>query len=173
MNNQEYENKKRECWEEFKQLGGQGWEGKKDIFDFAFDRAYALGKVKDLISQDEIDEAAENYVSFKKGGKCYPSYIVERACCCAFKDGANFVLGKQEKDTDTVLQGWVCRDKEWDKVLFASDLYLSMEYPTREEWAGTWRGMGAYIPLNTELFPDLTWESEPEQVEIVINRKKK
>ncbi len=79
---------------------------------------------------------------------------------------------KETDDSDVVIQGWVCRDKELDKVLFPTDLYLSMEYPTREEWAGTWRGMGAYIPLNTELFPDLSWDDEPQEVEITIKRKK-
>lgn len=135
MTQQEYEQKKRECWEE---VMAQDPSRLLSIasFEAVFDRAFALGKLQ--------------------------------ASCEQVKEEIS-----QEKDTDTVLQGWVCRDKEWDKVLFASDLYLSMEYPTREEWAGTWRGMGAYIPLNTELFPDLTWESDPQECEIIIKRKKK
>lgn len=48
------------------------------------------------MTDQEIDKAAEDYVSFEKGGKCYPNYIVERACCRAFKDGANFALGKHD-----------------------------------------------------------------------------
>lgn len=71
-----------------------------------------------------------------------------------------------------VIQGWVCRDKVWDKELFASDLYLSAEKPKRDEYCGVWTIMGAYMPLNTELFPDLTWESDPLEVEIIIKRKK-
>lgn len=122
---QEYEQKKRECWEEFKNevFNGNISYSPYGGFDFAFDRAYALGK--------------------------------------------------QEKDADAVIQGWVCRDKEWDKDLFASDLYLSAEKPTRDEYCGVWCNMCAYMPLNTELFPDLTWDSDPEPVEIIIKRKKK
>lgn len=83
-----------------------------------------------------------------------------------------YALGKQEKDADTVIQGWVCRDKEWDKDIFPSDLFLAMEKPKRDGENGMWYDLGKYIPLNTELFPDLTWESDSEPVEIIIKRKK-
>lgn len=109
MNNQNYEQKKRECWEEFCENNpAYDLPYCHRIYEIAFDRAYALGKVKDLISQDEIDKTAEDYVSFEKGGRCYPSYIVERACCRAFKDGVIYALGKQEKDAKkNVIQGLV------------------------------------------------------------------
>lgn len=64
--------------------------------------ALVRSREKEIISQDEIDKAAEDYVSFKKGGKCILSYIIQRACRRAFKSGANFALGKQKKDADTV-----------------------------------------------------------------------
>ena len=107
MTQEEYKAKKHECWEEFKRTNLDGevqWQPVNcyDVFCAAFDRAYALGREKEIISQDEIDKAAEYYVSFKKGGKCLLSYIIERACRRAFKGGANFALGKQEKDADTV-----------------------------------------------------------------------
>ena len=63
-------------------------------------------------------------------------------------------LGKQENDMeDTVIQGWVCRDKK-DNVL-----YLHTEEP--------------YLLLDKSLFPNLTWESDPIEVEIIIKRKKR
>lgn len=112
MTQAEYEQKKRECWEEFKVLNSTTLETTKQAFDWIWNRAYALGKVKDLISQDEIDKAAEDYVSFEKGGKCYPNYIIERACCRAFKDGANFALGKQKKDVESSKGKLMClRDR--------------------------------------------------------------
>ena len=42
MTQQEYEQKKRECWEEYCQQYGHTYG--RIAFDFAFDRAYALGK---------------------------------------------------------------------------------------------------------------------------------
>lgn len=44
MNNQEYEQKKHECWEEFIDEGKHRLFSRYEIFCAAFDRAYALGK---------------------------------------------------------------------------------------------------------------------------------
>lgn len=49
MNNQEYEQKRAECWEEYKRENLDGevqWQpvSRYDVFCAAFDRAYALGK---------------------------------------------------------------------------------------------------------------------------------
>lgn len=118
MNNQEYEQKRAECWETFKRENLDGevqWQpvSRYDVFCDAFDRAYALGK--------------------------------------------------QEKDADTVIQGWVARD-------FDGDVFLYQNEPDRNEIA--WNGyMMHSLPVDS--FPDLTWDSDPEPVEIIIKRKKK
>lgn len=102
MTQPEYDQQKRECWEEY--LSEHKTTYTRTAFDYAFDRAYSLGK--------------------------------------------------QENDMeDTVIQGWVCRDKK-DNVL-----YLHTEEP--------------YLLLDKSLFPNLTWESDPIEVEIIIKRKKK
>ena len=103
MTQQEYEQKREQEWRAFCNRHGIIDRGHVILFSAffdAFDRAYALGREKEIISQDEIDKAAEDYVSFKKGGKCMLSYIIGRACLRAFKGGANFALGKQEKDAE-------------------------------------------------------------------------
>lgn len=242
MTQPEYEQKRRECWEEFKRTNLDGevqWQpvSRYDVFCAAFDRAYALsreketitqegiekaaieyvltrqqarhnakkeedatmrdfdktikawdaydmeqafesganlflGKQTETITQEEIDKAAEDYVSFEKGGKCYPSYIVERACCCAFKDGANFALGKQEKDAeDTVIQGWVARSNDGPNDL---GLKIYTVKPDRKKNRNGWNGHGkmSYL-IDCRLFPDLTWSDEPQECEITLKRKKK
>lgn len=74
-----------------------------------------------------------------------------------------YALGKQEKDADTVIQGWVARD-------FDGDVFLYQNEPDRNEIA--WNGyMMHSLPVDS--FPDLTWDSDPEPVEIIIKRKKK
>ena len=124
MTQQEYEQKKAECWHEYfssdKQLTTiHEHEVSKDAFYIAFDRAYALGK--------------------------------------------------QEKDADTVIQGWVARDKNGDLVCCAGSK------PFKEEkmpfWRVDFRNFIECIP--NDLFPNLTWESDPIEVEIIIKRKKK
>lgn len=174
MTDKEYEQKKRECWVEFK---NEVFNGKIPFsvfgaFDFAFDRAYSLGKQPETISQEDVEKAWQGYaqeIGLPDSLNYATKPMIEIAIKQAFKAGAK-LNGKQEKDTVTVIQGWVCRDKELDKSLFASDLYLSAEKPKRDEYCGAWTNMGAYMPLNTELFPDLTWDSDPLEVEIVIKR---
>lgn len=125
MNNQDYEQKKRECWEEFKRTNLDGevqWQpvSRYDVFCAAFDRAFALGK--------------------------------------------------QEKDAeDTVISGWVARDE----VAIRPTLYTSKPLRQKKGFEnGYWSyGMQIGLSLDPSLFPDLTWESDPEPVEITIKRK--
>lgn len=173
MTQQEYEQKKAECWHEYfssdKQLTTiHEHEVSKDAFYIAFDRAYALGKQKVAVSQEEIRKAADSYAT----DAYYPApdygwyesddeqmrEVLENT----FKAGANFSLGKQEKDADTVIQGWVARDCDGDVFLYQNE-------PDRNEIA--WNGyMMHSLPIDS--FPDLTWESEPIKCEIIIKRKK-
>ena len=77
-----------------------------------------------------------------------------------------YALGKQEKDADTVISGWVARDED-------GDLRIYREIPKRSKREGMWDGNIAQIVPSPLLFPDLTWESDPEPVEIILKRKKK
>ncbi len=78
-----------------------------------------------------------------------------------------YALGKQEKDAEeTVIHGWVARDK-------SGDLYMYHTKPLRNVVADRWRGESSDIDLyNNLLFPDLTWDSDPIEVELIIKRKK-
>lgn len=70
-------------------------------------------------------------------------------------------------DADTVIQGWVARASDGHLALFKRK-------PDREIYMrsnnGLWFG-GSMTELDANLFPDLTWESEPQKVEIIIKRK--
>lgn len=119
MTSQEYEQKKRECWERYKRDNWENLANVQEAFNYAFDRAYALGK--------------------------------------------------QEKDADTVIQGWMARDAD-------GDLNFYYDKPRREKavWDEPQYWIGeTQIDLDPDLFPDLTWDDDPIEVEIVIKRKKK
>lgn len=77
-----------------------------------------------------------------------------------------YALGKQEKDADTVIQGWVARDK-------TGYLVLHYKEPHRTLGGEKWYSAQSQKSLPRESFPDLTWESDPIEVEITIKRKKK
>lgn len=116
MTQQEYEQKKVDCWNEL--FAANPTRCDIDAFDQIFDRAYALGKQ----------------------------------------------FGNSEQvDADTVIQGWVARD-------FDGDVFLYQNEPDRNEIA--WNGyMMHSLPVDS--FPNLTWDSDPIEVEITIKRKKK
>lgn len=71
-----------------------------------------------------------------------------------------------EKDTEeTVIQGWVAKDND------SQELYLYSSVPTR--MINMWNGHGSLLmPLDAKLYPDLTWGDDPQEVEIIIKRKK-
>ena len=164
MDNQEYEQKKHKCWEDF----CRHIVNEEEEFYNMFDRTYALGREKETITQEEIEKAAKEYtekemenVSSWEWDSEYVQGLIEHA----WYEGVNFALGKQEKDADTVIQGWVARDDDGQL------LYLYGSMPTRG--INMWNGHGSLLtPLNAGLYPDLTWESEPQEVEITIKRKK-
>lgn len=189
MENKEYEAKKHECCEEFCRANPSHNKSifARKVFDFAFDRAYALGREKETITHEEIEKAAIEYVltrqqarhnakkeedatmhDFDKTIKAWDAYDMEQA----FESGANLFLGKQEKDAeDTVIQGWVARDEDGTLTLF-----YGSDKPSKKDnddyWSAVFGNTLEYLPQ--EMFPDVTWnDPEPTRVEIIIKRKKK
>lgn len=176
----EYEQKKAECWENFCEVYSlkQVHILALDAFRFAFDRAYALGKQTDTISREEIEKAAQEYSQSLGKNRNVTWNDAEKG----FMAGANFALGKhgqklfdnalgkQEKDADTVIQGWVARDE------YAVCPCLYNSKPLRQKKGfedGYWSyGLQVGISLDSSIFPDLTWDDEPQEVEIIIKRKK-
>ena len=59
------------------------------------------------------------------------------------------------------IKGWVAREDDgW--------LFLGKEKPRRQYHA--WLGAEEYFELDTNLFPELTWEDEPIEVELLIRK---
>lgn len=75
----------------------------EELFYEFLDHAYALGKEKEAITQEEIEKAAKKYDSEH-------AYYNSNDVIECFVEGANFALGKHEKDAVTI-------DKEeYDKL---------------------------------------------------------
>lgn len=120
MTEQEYKQKRRECFVKFCKDNGIDQEVNISIFDAfdqIFDRAYALGKEKETITQEEIENASLKYMlnrqqvkhdakreeeaslsDFNNTLKAWDAFDMAQA----YENGANFALGKQKKDDDTV-----------------------------------------------------------------------
>lgn len=172
MNNQDYKQKKRECWKEF--IGNDGFptETMRQGFNYAFDRAYALGKQFGNSEQVDVEKAAKRFADEIRIPASIPGVMVpfiNGLAHDAYLQGAQDCLGKQEtkqeSKQETVIQGWVARD---------TDDLLRLHYskPERTD-GGYWQGgyKSTYFPKG--LFPDLTWSDDPIEVELIIKRKKK
>lgn len=83
-----------------------------------------------------------------------------------------YALGKQVKDAeDTVISGWMARDED-------GRIYLYDDEPKRENGKpygkpSEWGSVNVMTKLSVASFPDLSWSDEPQEVEIIIKRKKK
>lgn len=185
MNNQEYEQKKRECWGEYVNLLNHN-SAARYVFDKIFDRAYALGKQFGNSEQVDADTVIQGWVG--------------RDMEQAFESGANIFIGRQEKevhgmclsdvkakidawmeshteeevyeclkkynaveDEGTVIQGWVACDK-------GGMVRLHYTEPKRTD-GGYWQGAfkSSYLPKGK--FPSLTWSDEPIECKILIKPK--
>lgn len=73
---------------------------------------------------------------------------------------------------NTVIQGWVGRDQDGYISLF-KDKPIRDTCDKDDIPYGFWDEANSnHLELPITSFPDLTWESEPEQVEVIIKRKK-
>lgn len=159
MTQQEYEQKKKECWLQFCREKGVDQEVNISIyeaFDSIFDRAYALGK-----QEKEPKSVCLSDVKAKIDA-WMDSHTEEEVYECLKKYSA-------VEDVDTVIQGWIARDENGDLVCCTGSK------PYKEEnipfWKVNFRNFIECIPNN--LFPDLAWDSDPIEVEIILKRKKK
>ena len=124
MTQQEYEQKRRECWEEYVNMLNINT-ATRYVFDKIFDRAYALGK--------------------------------------------------QEKDADTVIVGWVAIDEAYGQCFLHTEKPIQKAQPIADtgDYDTVWDSKGKTYLLDAELFPDMDSDSEPQEAEIIIKRKKK
>ena len=99
MTQEEYEQKK-ECWEEYVSKHGMKNAIPEDAFSFTFDRAYALGKKTETITQKDVEKAWQDYakeIGLPESLSYATKPMIETAIKQAFKAGAK-ILSKQEKE---------------------------------------------------------------------------
>lgn len=101
MTQQEYEQKKHECWEHIK-FALPAPNTYRKIFDIIFDRAYTLSKQTKTILQEEIEKAWQDYakeIGLPESLNYASKSMIEIAIKQAFRTGAT-LNGKQEKDAE-------------------------------------------------------------------------
>lgn len=214
MTYKEYEQKKQECWEEYVSKHGMKNAIPEEPFSFTFDRAYALGKENETITQEEIEKAAKEYaakvdknVRDLYGIENSPTSLTFGECAAeSFREGVKFALGKQErdgidlkkldkmldnalkketkeslnqwlseKDTDTVIQGWVAIDEAYGQCFLHTEKPIQKAQPIADtgDYDTVWDSNGKTYLIDVGLFPDMDSDSDPIEVELIIKRKKK
>lgn len=184
MENKEYNKAKRECWEEYKQENLDGevqWQpvSRYDVFCAAFDRAYALGRQEQDAEEVLTCEKREVLYRFRMAEACKIGNNPESDYWIGYSKAIQDLFGLEGEpyvtpnEADTVIQGWVGRDQDGYVSLFKNkpirDTCDKDDMPY-----GFWDDVdGNCIDLPITSFPDITWESEPLDVEIIIKRKKK
>lgn len=104
MTQTEYEQKRRECWEEFQVANRTTLETTKQAFEYIFDRAYALGREKEVATTQQDYKSSElecwcDFCNTEVARKnSFDRALVKAANNFAFFRG--YRLGKQEKDAD-------------------------------------------------------------------------
>lgn len=80
------------------------------------------------------------------------------------KHELDFSVDETKEAEGEVISGWVARDNN-------GKLYIYSDKPERYNKGLRWVVGYAFLPLSSDSFPDLTWESDPLPVEIIIKRK--
>lgn len=174
MTQQEYQQKKRECLLDFcREHGYKIAPNIEGIFGYAFDRAYALGKQEKDADDDKTLKVnrqlfcrlcadADDYIN---------EHLEEEDSDHAYYQGRSDALhelyaGEPKDAEDTVISGWVARDKD-------GNLVLHYKKPHRTSGNTKWYSAQSQKSLPRDSFPDLTWDDDPQEVEIILKRKKK
>lgn len=194
MTDQEYEQKKRECWERYKLDNWESLANVQEAFNSAFDRAYALGKQEKDVGETPITERL--YEEEKSHLECL-YYYLNRAADKQENESVSVAIlfeamerlenmfgvdlltnghGKTKpKDTDIVIQGWVAIDEAYGQCFLHIEKPIQKAQPIADtgDYDAVWDSEGETYLLDTGLFPDMDSDSDPEPIEIIIKRKKK
>lgn len=178
MTQPEYDQEKRECWEEYKLknlVGEVQWQpvSRYDVFCEAFDRAYALGKHEKDAEDDRTLKV--NRQLFCRLCDYINEHLEEDDSDYTYYQGRSDALhelyrGECKDAEDIVISGWVARDKDNTLTIF-----YECNKPSKEDGDDYWCvAFGNTLEyLNQNMFPDVTWDDpEPTRVEIIIKRKK-
>lgn len=85
----------------------------------------------------------------------------------------DFSIDDTKEAKETVISGWVARDKKDNALnLHAEEPYRTQSGYQQGDEPDWWESeCASFLPLDKGLFPDLTWDSDPIEVEIIIKRK--
>lgn len=78
-----------------------------------------------------------------------------------------YIKCAEEYESLPKIHGWVARDSVEDAFI-GTGLILHHSKPTRT--GGEWSSLTIAMHLPSKMFPEITWESEPVEVELLIRK---
>lgn len=67
------------------------------------------------------------------------------------------------------IDAWVARDKDTTLLLHADEPYRQKSGYQRDDKPDVWESdCASFLPLTNDIFPTITWESEPKKVKVTI-----
>lgn len=195
MTQAEYEQKKRECWEEYFKHVVCSTDNPKGWFERAFDRAYALGKqekdaeetpISERLYEEEKSQLEWLYYYLNRAADKQENESVSVAILFEVMERLEDMFGIDLltnghgklilKDAEeTVISGWVAIDEAFNQCFLHTEKPIQKAQPIADtgDYDTVWDSNGKTYLIDAGLFPDMDSDSEPEQVEIIIKRKKK
>ena len=79
-----------------------------------------------------------------------------------------YIKALEEMSSVRKIPGWVARDEIEDPI-YGMGLCLHYKKPRRT--ANEWSGKTIMMHLPSDMFPEVTWVSEPKEVEVLIKSK--
>lgn len=100
----------------------------------------------------------------EKAFEAYPEYWLNPVIDGNVDKREGYIRALQEIDSQPKIKGWIARNKEGNELCF----FPGDEPPTR--LATYWfAGFSWSYTKIQDIFPDITWESEPVKVELIAN----
>lgn len=134
-----------------------------------------MTKTKDQQAQEYAEKKLRTeypdsaFTQMDKVVPLFDAYDIQQA----YLDGYTACEQSMTDSEAIVIQGWVCRDKKDNALNFhAEKPYRAQSgYDVCDEPDWWESDCASFLPLDKSLFPDLTWESEPLEVEIIMKPK--
>lgn len=118
-----------------------------------------------MTDQEIIEKAFEVYPKLMDEDTCFVGdYICTKEVDLNKMPRKGYVKALHDVESLPKITGWVARDKD-------NGTYLHLVPTDRQPGDVFWSRRGPTIPLKYEFFQELTWESEPVEVEILIRKK--
>lgn len=103
----------------------------------------------------------------KKAYEAYPKFgdDAKDLAMGQVRERNGYIAACKEYESLPKIHGWVARDKNGELNLFPGEPYRA-----EGRYLRCWYNDGGFCRIDSKLFPEITWKSEPVEVELLIRK---